>query len=115
MTHTRPIPATGAPVFRATVHGLAFEGRARHLDGVTPREELLLIPDPPGSRCDDVWVHLAAGDPLGHLPPEIGSWLAPWMRRGGAARARVLKVGDDTVPSWKRLLVEVVCQDPDPR
>ncbi len=106
---TASIPQPDAPIFRATVHGLPFGDRARHLDRVRPRQELLLIPDPPGTEREDVWVHLAGGDPLGHLPPEIGRWLAPWMRRGGSARARVLRVGDATVPSWKRLLVEVVC------
>lgn len=111
-TGPEPLPPGGAPVFRATVHGLAFEDRARHLDVVSPRETLLLIPDPPGGEPDDVWVHLPAGDPLGHLPREIGTWLAPWMRRGGSAEARVLKVGDRSVPSWKRLLVEVTCQGP---
>jgi len=95
-------------VFRATIHGLPFGNRARHLSHVEPRQELLLIPDSPGD-VEDVWVHLAGGDPLGHLPREIASWLAPWMRRGGSARARVIKVGDDTVPSWKRLIVEVTC------
>lgn len=103
-----PLPSGGAPVFRATVHGLAFGDRSRLLSRVQPREELVLIPDPPGD-VEDVWVHVAGGDPLGHLPREIGSWLAPWMRGGGLARARVLKVGDETVPSWKRLLVEVTC------
>jgi len=105
----RPIPPSGAPVFRATVHGLAFENRARHLEAVRPRETLVLIPDPPGDEPGEVWVHIAAGDPLGHLPPEIGTWLAPWMRRGGSASAHVLRVGDRDVPSWKRLLVEVTC------
>lgn len=97
-----------APLFRATVHGLAFANRSRHLSRVEPGGELLVIPDPPGG-LDQVWVHLQAGDPIGHLPNEIGRWLAPWMRGGGRARARVLKVGDETVPSWKRLLVEVTC------
>ncbi|WP_423924581.1 hypothetical protein [Candidatus Palauibacter sp.] len=103
------LPPLGAPVFRATVHGLAFEDRARHLDTVSPREELLLIPDPPGGQPDDVWVHVPAGDPVGHLPREIGAWLAPWMRRGGSARVQVLKVGPESEPSWRRLLVEVRC------
>ncbi len=103
------MPPAGAPVFRATVHGLPFDDRARHLARMRPREELVLIPDPPGGEPDDVWVHLAQGDPLGHLPREIGSWLAPWMRMGGSASARVVRVGDPTVPSWKRLLVEVTC------
>lgn len=106
-----PIPPLGAPVFRATVHGLAFEDRSRHLSGIRPRDELVLIPDPPGDADDQVWVHLRGGDPVGHLPDEIARWLAPWMRHGGTARARVLRVGDDSVPSWKRLLVEVTCHE----
>ncbi|MCG8467194.1 MAG: hypothetical protein MJB57_03160, partial [Gemmatimonadetes bacterium] len=65
--------------------------------------------DPPGGDPRDVWVHIAAGDPLGHLPREIGTWLAPWMRRGGSARAHVLRVSGSDVPSWKRLLVQVTC------
>ena len=105
------IPSRGAPVFRATVHGLAFEDRARHLQAVAPREELVLIPDPPGGDGDDVWVHVRSGDLVGHLPREIAEWLAPWMRRGGSARVQVLKVGSDSVPSWKRLLVEVRCEE----
>lgn len=104
-----PMPPPGAPVFRATVHGLPFADRARHLERVRPREELWLVPDPPGSAQDQVWVHLEGGDTVGHLPYEIGRWLAPWMRSGGSARARVLRVGDATVPSWKRLLLEVTC------
>ena len=112
------LPPRGAEVFRATVHGIAFAGRARHLKRVRAAHELVLIPDPPVPVCevdlreaasDQVWVHLPTGDPLGHLPEEISCWLAPWMRRGGTARARVLRVGDETVPSWKRLLVEVTC------
>lgn len=70
---------------------------------------MVVIPDPPGSAVEKVWIHLVTGDPIGHLPHEIGTWLAPWMRRGGKARARVLRVGDESVPSWKRLLVEVTC------
>lgn len=108
-TPSHGLPHAGAPVFRATVHGLPFGDRARHLAEVEPAQPLLLVPDPPGADVEDVWVHLQRGDLLGHLPREIGSWLAPWMRRGGSARARVLKVGDETVPSWKRLLVEVRC------
>lgn len=101
------LPPPAAPLFRATVHGLAFADRSRHLEGVRADEELLLLPDPPGS--DQVWVHLETGDPVGHLPAEIARWLAPWMRGGGRVRARVLRVGDETVPSWKRLLLEVRC------
>jgi hypothetical protein len=106
-----------APVFRATVHGLAFANRSRHLDDLEPRQELVLIPDPPHepgdqAQPDHVWVHLPSGDPLGYLPPEIGKWLGPWIRDGGRTRAHVLKVGDERVPSWRRLLVEVTCLRP---
>ena len=111
---TKPDDATSfgppaARVFRATVHGIAFAGRARHLDGLERDAELLVLAAPPGASPDEVWVHLESGDPLGHLPPEIAEWLAPWLRSGGAARAKVLKVGDRSVPTWKRLLVEVRC------
>jgi len=88
-----PFPSAGAPVFRATVHGLAFANRSRHLEGLQRGQALVLIPDPPAD-VEQVWVHGPSGDPLGHLPGEIASWLAPWMRGGGSARARVLKVGD---------------------
>lgn len=103
------LPSHAPPVFRATVHGLAFADRARHLQRVDAGQSLLLIPDPPGSTVEQVWVHLPGGEPLGHLPDEIASWLAPWMRQGGRARVRTLRVGDADVPSWKRLLVEVTC------
>lgn len=93
--------------FRATVHGLAFAGRSRHLDHVGRGERLHLIPEPPDSSVDQVWVHLEGGDPVGHLPDEIARWLAPWMRSGGSARVRAVRVGDASVPSWKRLVVEV--------
>ncbi len=72
-------------------------------------EPLVLIPDPPGQDEPEVWVHLESGDPIGHLPPEIGAWLAPWLIQGGGARARMLKVGGADVPSWRRVVVEVDC------
>lgn len=103
------LPPSAASVFRATVHGLAFADRNRHLNRVRSGEPLVLVPDPPGSKIEQVWVHLRGGDVVGHLPNEICSWLGPWMRRGGRARVRPLRVGDETVPSWKRLLVEVTC------
>ena len=98
-----------APVFRATVHGLAFGNRLRLLPRVRSGEPLFLLPDPPGPTLQQVWVHLRNGDAVGHLPDEISSWLVPWMRDGGKTRVRTLRVGDESVPSWKRLLVEVTC------
>ncbi|UCG74681.1 MAG: hypothetical protein JSV95_07870 [Gemmatimonadota bacterium] len=104
-----PLPPRAARVFRSTVHGLPFGGRMRHLPRIRSGEPLVLVPDPPGAGMETVWVHLLAGDVVGHLPNEIGSWLGPWMRRGGQTRVRLLRVGDESVPSWKRLLVEVTC------
>jgi len=56
-----------------------------------------------------VWVHLPSGEPVGHLPHEIGRWLAPWMHRGGMARAHAIRVAGPESPSWRRLLLQVSC------
>lgn len=95
--------------FRATVHGTVFCERTQHLDEVHEGDELLLIPGPPIEDDPGIWVHLPGGDLLGHLPPEIEAWLAPWMLRGGRATARALRVSGPEVPSWRRLLIEVTC------
>ena len=104
-----PFPRGCPRSFRATVHGTVFGNRARHVDRIRTGDDLTLIPDPPVTKDPEVWVHLASGEPVGHLPPEIGRWLAPWMLRGGAARARVLRVSGQDTPSWRRLLLEVSC------
>ena len=92
------------------MHGTVFADRADHLDRLRPGDELLLLPDPPVDDDDPgVWVHLPDGDLLGHLPPEIEAWLAPWLLRGGRAEARAVRVSGDDVPSWRRLLIEVAC------
>ncbi len=96
--------------FRATVHGTIFGGRDRHLAEIHADDRLILIPDPPIEPQPGVWVHLLAGDPLGHLPPEIAAWLAPWIYGGGLTDARVLRVRGPDAPSWRRLLIEVTCR-----
>ncbi len=103
------LPAHRPPVFRTTVHGTVFGARSSHLDQLGEGERLLLIPDPPGEDEPAVWVHLPSGDPVGHLPPEINRWLAPWLLRGGSASARAVRVRGSESPSWKRLLIEVQC------
>ena len=102
-----PAPDERPDTFRTTVHGTVFGARSAHATEVAVGEELLLIPDPPGDEEPAVWVHLHGGDPLGHLPPEISAWLAPWMLHGGRASAVVVKVGGLETPSWKRLVIEV--------
>jgi len=104
---TPPFPQGRPPLFRTTVHGTVFGRRAEHIAEVAEGESLVLIPDPPGEEDPAVWVHRAGGDPIGHLPPEINGWLAPWLLRGGSASAVVIKVRGPDQPSWKRLLIEV--------
>ena len=104
-------PADHPATFRSTVHGTVFGTRAAHLEELAEGDPLLLIPDPPGQEDPQVWVHTSTGDPLGHLPPEISRWLAPWLLGGGAASATALRVRGSEVPSWKRLVIEVRCQE----
>ena len=81
---------------------------ATYVEGESP---LLLVADPPGQDHPGVWVHLVSGEPVGHLPPEIASWLWPWLASGGRACASTVRVGGHDTPSWRRLLVEVRCED----
>lgn len=105
-----PFPAGHPTCFRSTVHGTVFGGRERLLDDVHEGETLRLVADPPVQHEPEVWVHLASGEPIGHLPPEIARWLWPWMALGGVAVARALTVRGADVPSWRRLVLEVSCQ-----
>lgn len=106
---TPRLPAHAPTCFRATVHGSVFASRSEHVDRIRAGDELLLIPDPPVQDDPEIWVHLRSGDPVGHLPPEIEAWLAPWMMKGGRATARAIRVSGRDVPSWRRLLIEVTC------
>jgi len=108
-TATPPLPAGCPSVFRSTVHGVAFGERAERVGEVDPGDALDLHPGLEEEDGESVWVHRSSGDLLGHLPSEIGSWLAPWLRAGGVASGRALKVHDHRTPSWRRLVVEVVC------
>ena len=112
MNHSAPPLPDGCPrQFRSTVHGTVFAGRDRLLSVMNPGDRVVLVPDPPGQTDPEVWVHLETGDPIGHLPPEIGCWLWPWMRGGGAASAVAVAVHGADTPSWSRLLVEVCCEE----
>jgi hypothetical protein len=103
---------TGCPrQFRTTVHGTVFAGRERHLSAIHVGDRVVLVPDPPGQTDPEVWVHLESGDPIGHLPREISSWLWGWLRQGGTASAVALAVHGQETPSWRRLLVEVCCEE----
>ena len=108
-TYRPPFPDGRPPHFRATVHGIAFADRDRHLEALEAGDSLYLIPDPPDQETPEVWVHRPGGDLLGHLPTEISAWLAPWLSEGGGASAKALKIHGSEVPSWRRLLLEVSC------
>ena len=103
------MPSDRPACFRATVHGTVFCDRSRHLSRLHAGDTLLVLPGPPIDDDPGVWVHLPDGDLIGHLPPEIEAWLAPWMLRGGWATARAVKVEGEDVPSWRRLVIEVHC------
>ncbi len=80
------------------------------MDAIREGDAIRLVADPPGQDDPEVWVHLATGEPIGHLPPEIGDWLWPWMSRGGHADAVAVRVHGHDVPSWRRVLIEVACR-----
>jgi hypothetical protein len=102
-----PLPPERPARFRATVHGLVFADRAAHLAKLHPGSEVHLIPGPPIEEEPGIWVHVPDGDVIGHLPPEIERWLAPWMLRGGRATARVERISGADTPSWRRVLLDV--------
>jgi hypothetical protein len=104
-----PFPPGRPTRFRVTVHGTVFGTRASHVARLRPGDRLLLIPGPPVEPEPGVWIHDTSGNVIGHLPPEVAEWLAPWMLRGGRAVASVLRVHGHEVPSWRRLLIEVTC------
>lgn len=104
-----PFPEGRPRSFDVTVHGTVFADRARHLARLARGSTLLLLPDPPVQDEPQVWVHLASGEPVGHLPDEVGSWLAPWLQRGGHANAEAVRVHGADAPSWRRLVIHVEC------
>ena len=111
MTHIPPAFPEGKPSsFRSTVHGTVFAGREKFVDTLAEGDAVRLVPDPPVQVEPEIWVHLESGEPIGHLPAEIASWLWPWMSRGGVAEARTLSLRGSEVPSWRRLLLEVSCR-----
>jgi hypothetical protein len=95
--------------FRTAVYGTVFGGRTEVVHRLKKGDHLILVPDPPGVDDPNVWVHASGGDVVGHLPRDIGAWLALWMLDGGRCGATVEKVGSDDVASWKRLVIVVHC------
>jgi hypothetical protein len=100
----------GTQEFETPVYGTVFGRRGGTLHRLKPGDQLILVPDPPGTDEPSVWVHAPGGDVVGHLAPDINLWLVPWMLDGGRCGAVVTHVGGDDVPSYKRLLISVRCR-----
>jgi hypothetical protein len=97
----------GSPEFSTPVYGTVFGHRTEVLHRLSPGDRLILVPDPPGIYPPSVWVHARGGDVVGHLSPDVNSWLAPWMLDGRCYGAEVEEVRGDDVASWKRLVIRV--------
>jgi hypothetical protein len=79
------------------------------IDRLQVGDRLLLIPDPPDDDTPPaVWVHVAGGDVLGHLPVQIAAWLGPLMLRGHRCSATVTAVQGPETRSWERIEIELV-------
>ena len=105
----------GTHEFQTAVYGTVFGRRTDVLRRLHEGDALILVPDPPGTDDPSVWVHAPGGDVVGHLSPDVSSWLVPWMLRGGRCGAVVTQVRGDDVASYKRLAITVRCRAEPPR
>lgn len=99
----------GTREFCTPVYGTVFGGRTAVVHRLREGDQLILVPDPPGIEPPNVWVHARGGDVVGHLSPDVNSWLVPSMLAGERYGAQVSRVGGDDVASWKRLVITVRC------
>jgi HIRAN domain-containing protein len=97
----------GYDEFHTPVLGTVFGRRTEVVHRLQAGDRLILVPDPPGTNPQDVWVHARGGDVIGHLPEDVSCWLAPAMLDGSCYSAEVVEVRGDDVASWKRLLITV--------
>ena len=97
----------GSSEFQTAVYGTVFGRRTQVLRRLHEGDHLILVPDPPGTDEPSVWVHAPGGDVIGHLSPDVNSWLVPWMLEGSWYGAEVTRLRGDDVASWKRLIITV--------
>jgi len=100
----------GAREFLTPVYGTVFGHRAEVVHRLKQGDELILVPDPPGIDQPNVWVHARGGDVIGHLSPDVNSWLVPTMFDGERYTAEVCRIAGADVASWKRLVIAVRCK-----
>lgn len=97
----------GSEAFTTPVYGTVFGRRTEVVHRLNPGDRLILVPDPPDIDPPTVWVHARGGDVVGHLSPDVNSWLAPSMLAGCCYGGEVVLVRGDDVASWKRLVIAV--------
>ena len=97
----------GAEEFSTPVYGTVFGRRTEVVRRLNEGDHLILVPDPPGTNPPAVWVHARGGDVVGHLSPDVSSWLAPLMFSGSCYGGQVVDVRGEDVASWKRLVITV--------
>lgn len=97
----------GSSEFQTPVYGTVFGHRPDVVHRLHEGDRLILVPDPDGIDDPSVWVHAPGGDVVGHLSPDVNAWLVPVMLAGGRYGAVVSRLGDETVVSWKRLIITV--------
>ncbi len=106
-----PVPPPMPPKelrLRTNVHGTVFAARTAVVDRLAVGDSLLLVPDPlQEGEPPAVWLHVAGGDVLGHLPQQVSAWLAPFMLAGGRCQARVVVIRGADAPSWSRIGIEL--------
>jgi hypothetical protein len=99
----------GSREFRTPVYGTVFANRSAVVRRLNAGDRLILVPDPPGTDNPHVWVHAPGGDVVGHLSPDVSSWLVRWMLGGARYGAEVTHLGGGDEASWKRLVITVRC------
>src|SRR4051812_50028433 len=92
----------GAREFHTAVYGTVFGQRTAVVHRLKEGDKLILVPDPPEIDQPNVWVHARGGDVIGHLSPDVNSWLGPSMFGGERYTAGVSRIGGGDVASWKR-------------
>ncbi len=97
----------GTEEFTTPVYGTIFGRRTAVVDRLREGDRLILVPDPPGIEPPNVWVHAPGGDVIGHLSPDVASWLVPTMLNGDRYGAVVTRIGGNNIASWKRLVITV--------
>ena len=108
--HDMSLILPGSEEFETPVYGTVFGRRADALRRLKVGDHVILVPDPPGTEEPNVWVHAPGGDVVGHLAPDVNTWLVPWMIEGARCGGVVAQLGSGATASYKRLVITVQCR-----